>query len=423
MRKRKLFLTFVLILGILAVVLGMSGCGGAKKVISLAVNFADGSNDVFEIKTKADTLVEALEKEKLVVFEVDGDNVEIKSVNGVSADKTKSEKWMLTKNGEEISENIGAILISDKDSFELSFIEGINEQNVAEFFEKYVDTDTRPVAVMIDNDNGDARPQAGLEEAFLVYEMFVEGGATRYMALFKNDSTEKIGPVRSSRHYFLDYAMENDAIYAHFGWSPLAQKDIPALGINNINGLVDVSTYYRDYSITSDWHTAYTSMESLLKTAKSKGYSETTSKGNVFTYNRSDKDLDGSENAEKVTLKYSGFYNTGYKYDSETKLYTKQLGDADYMTQSGRPVLAKNIIVQFVKNYALGDGSARQQLDTVGNGEGYYITNGKCVEITWSKSSRDAQTVYADKSGREIKLNPGITYVNIINQSIGAVIE
>ena len=71
---------------------------------------------------------------------------------------------------------------------------------IDEFFKKYVDTNERPVAVMVDNDDKNARPHAGLDEAYLIYEMVVEGGATRFMALFRGDNTEKIGPIRSSRH-------------------------------------------------------------------------------------------------------------------------------------------------------------------------------------------------------------------------------
>ena len=83
----------------------------------------------------------------------------------------------------------------------------------------------RPFAVMIDN-HSDAWPQAGLNQAYMVYEIIVEGGETRLMALFKGVDLDKIGPVRSARHYFIDYAMENDAIYVHFGQSPQAQSDI-----------------------------------------------------------------------------------------------------------------------------------------------------------------------------------------------------
>ena len=94
----------------------------------------------------------------------------------------------------------------------------------------------RPIACMIDN-HSDAWPQFSISKAYTVYEIIVEGGETRLMAVFKGADADKVGPMRSSRHYFLDYALENDAIYAHIGWSPQAQSDIKKLGINNVNGL------------------------------------------------------------------------------------------------------------------------------------------------------------------------------------------
>ena len=117
------------------------------------------------------------------------------------------------------------------------------KQEIEEFFNKYVDTDERPVAVMVDNDDKNARPHAGLDEAYLIYEMLIEGGSTRFMALFRNAQTEKIGPIRSSRHYFLDYVMENDAIYTHFGWSPKAITDISSFNIDKINGVLGEDGY------------------------------------------------------------------------------------------------------------------------------------------------------------------------------------
>ena len=98
----------------------------------------------------------------------------------------------------------------------------------------------RPIAFMIDNHKS-AQPQAGLNDAYIVYEIIVEGGESRLMALFKGKNLDKIGPIRSSRHYFLDYAMENDAIYVHYGWSPQAQSDISTLGVNNINGISETT--------------------------------------------------------------------------------------------------------------------------------------------------------------------------------------
>ena len=132
----------------------------------------------------------------------------------------------------------------------------------------------RPIAIMIDN-HKDAWPQAGLQDAYMVYEIIVEGGETRLMALFKGADLEKIGPVRSARHYFIDYALENDAIYVHFGQSPQAQSDIKKYSVDDINGISeDGTTFWRVKDKTAP-HNAVTSIANLLKSAKSKKYRTT----------------------------------------------------------------------------------------------------------------------------------------------------
>ena len=98
-----------------------------------------------------------------------------------------------------------------------------------------LDSNSRPYAVMINNIATVWGYQSGLQDAYLVYEIIVEGGYTRLMAVYKDKTLDRIGSVRSSRHYFLDYALENDAIYVHFGWSPQAEADMQTWGVNNIN--------------------------------------------------------------------------------------------------------------------------------------------------------------------------------------------
>ena len=136
------------------------------------------------------------------------------------------------------------------------------------------DSDERPFAVMINNHPAAREHHAGLQDAFIIYEITVEGGMTRYLAVFKDAKTEKIGSVRSARHYFLDYAMENDAIYVHWGWSPQAEFQIGTLGINNLNGLTYEGVYFfRDRSLNvSSEHTGFTKMEMLKAGAEKRKY-------------------------------------------------------------------------------------------------------------------------------------------------------
>ncbi|MBR3934673.1 MAG: DUF3048 domain-containing protein [Clostridia bacterium] len=275
----------------------------------------------------------------------------------------------------------------------------------------------RPVAVMIDNDSEAARPQIGLESAYLVYEIIVEGGATRFMALFKNYDLEKIGPVRSSRHYFLDYVMENDAIYAHAGWSPLAQSDIPKLGINNINGIlgVDERNFWRDNTYDKTYHNLYTSIKKLSEHAKnSKGYSLKGEDGPI-EFLKVDSTPEGTDCTE-LGFKYSNGYRVGYVYKPEEQTYERYINGKPHMSQTGDVVSAKNIIIYNVANYDLRDGEnkGRQNLNNIGSGEGWYVTNGKSEKITWSKEARNAKTVYKNSKGEVLSVNPGLTFIQII---------
>ena len=97
---------------------------------------------------------------------------------------------------------------------------------------KYDGTE-RTIAVSIDN-VGDAIPQTSLNKAMLVYEMYVEGGLTRFLAVYKNEEIDTIGPVRSARPCFVDYALENDSIFVHYGGSQRAKDDIKKLGIQDV---------------------------------------------------------------------------------------------------------------------------------------------------------------------------------------------
>lgn len=275
--------------------------------------------------------------------------------------------------------------------------------------------DSRSVAVMIDNEKG-AWPQAGLNSAYMIYEIIIEGGATRFEAFFKEDNLpDKLGPIRSSRHYFLDYAMEHDAIYVHFGWSPLAQSDIKSLGINNINGIYD-SYYWREPPKTS-YHNAFTSKENLIKYIAKKQYREEQRQDGILSYNQKDTDLTDGTTARSIQIKYSGMHTTSYTYDEESKTYLRSMRGEEHSDRfTGERFYAKNILIYQVRDELLPDveDKGRRELYNIGSGDGYYITNGKCVPMKWEKKTRAGKTVYYDSNGNELKFNDGITWVQIV---------
>lgn len=285
-------------------------------------------------------------------------------------------------------------------------------------------SNTRPYAVMINNHPSARQNHAGLQDAYLIYEMIVEGGMTRYMAVFKDKDTAKIGSVRSSRHYFLDYAMENDAMYVHWGWSPQAQSDISTYGINNINGLTYEGKYFfRDKSLNVAYeHTGFTKMEMLKKAATDLNYRTTTNQDLLLNYSVDEIDLSGKENAlvaNNVKIAYSSSVVTSYVYDSEAKVYKRFVNGKEHTDAvTNNQYTAKNIITYQIKNSTItNDPKGRQEFDNVGEGTGYYITDGYAVKIKRKKTSRFAQTVYMYEDGTEITVNDGNTYIQIQPES------
>lgn len=280
-----------------------------------------------------------------------------------------------------------------------------------------VTSNSRPYAVMINNIST-ARPyQSGLQDAYIVYEIIVEGGITRLLALFKDQETERIGSIRSARHYYLDYTLENDAIYVYHGQSPQAQADFSSLGITRI--AVDNSkTGWRDKTLKiSSEHTLFTS---IAKLENGLGDKRTESEVELLlNYSVDEVDLsklDGAVVANDVAIPYSSSTVVNYKYDAENKVYLRYYGTkehTDYVTKEQYTV--KNIITYQVKNYTLNDpeNKGRQGLDNIGTGTGYYISNGYAVPIKWEKKSRSAQTKYMYMNGEEIDVNDGNTYIQI----------
>ena len=279
---------------------------------------------------------------------------------------------------------------------------------------------SRPYAVMINNHPSARIHHAGLQDAYEIYEMVVEGGMTRYLALFKDQTTAKIGSVRSSRPYYLDYVLENDAIYVHWGWSPQAESDISTLGINNINGLTWEGTYfYRDLSLNvSLEHTGFTTMEMLKNATTKLNYRSTTDKKALLNYTADTVDLSAKENSEEaktVVITYSNSVTDKYIYDSDNGYYLRYVNNKEHVDDiTKNQYHFKNIITYQVDNDTITeDEKGRQTLYNTGSGEGYYITNGYAVKIKWSKTSREAQTKYTYLDGTEINVSDGNTFIQI----------
>ena len=282
-----------------------------------------------------------------------------------------------------------------------------------------LDSNERPIAVMI-NTHKDARPQSGLSDAFIVYELMVEGGITRMLALYTQDfDEEKIGSVRSSRHNYLDYVLENDAIYVHWGGSYVAYDDLDKLDIDRIDGMVYGDKYFTtDNSLNRSLeHTRFTSSALIKEGIEKLKLKTTTDNGYLLNYTGEVVDLsqkDGSKVANNITLKYSNYQTVSYEYNSDKKVYYRYMsGEKHTDLVTGEQYKFKNVIAYAVTYNDYGDGTKLKDLDNIGSGEGVYITNGYSIPIKWTKESRESKTKYTYMDGTEIDVSDGNTFIQI----------
>lgn len=277
--------------------------------------------------------------------------------------------------------------------------------------------DRRPVAVMMSNDK-EALPQYGINRAGVVYEAPVEGGMNRYMSIIEDfDNLDRIGSVRSCRTYYVFFAREFDAIYAHYGQSTFAKPYLA--DVDNINGLDGIGSvaYYRSNDRKRP-HNAYTSGKRLQKAIGQLGYSQTydsTYQGHyLFARDGVTGLLDKRPGVMAADLVKTGYtMNKAYfRYDSSDGLYHRYQYGGVHQGNEG-PITVKNVIFQCCQ---MGHYATTEYLDVnVHTSEcGFFMTEGKAIPINWKKDGEFGVTRYYDLEGNEIVLNQGKTWVCII---------
>lgn len=280
----------------------------------------------------------------------------------------------------------------------------------------------RPISVMFNNIK-EAVPQTSISRAGVVYESPVEGNLTRLMGIIEDwEDLEKIGSVRSCRDYFVYWSLEWDAIYCHFGGPALYVTDVLSRDdVNNLDGTsLDGSVYYRTKDRKAP-HNAYASGEGILKGISKFGYERNhTDRYQTphyqFAKANEPEMLEDGISAKKVEPGYP-INKPWFEYNEEDGLYYRfQYGGKHIDDMNGEQLAYKNIILQNTK-HEVRDAKGYLLFHFNDNTKsGYYITNGKAIEVTWQKTNDLEPTRYYDKDGNEIKLNEGKTWVCIIQE-------
>ena len=282
----------------------------------------------------------------------------------------------------------------------------------------------RPIAIVLNN-LAEALPINGVSKADIIYEYPVEGGLTRMLALYQDISgVEKAGSIRSARHYTVQLAHSHDAILVAAGRSPQAQQEVRSLNVpflNEVEGPLR-DAFFRDRNRipgqrVDNLHSVVTTGQRLMlwlpeydfRLMHEDSYEQT------FVF----KDEGSSRNgltANEATVRYSSSRSTTFTYNSSENLYyvrhaSREFTDAN---DNSKPAFKNILIIKTSVSLIQGDDSGRLNVTTTGNGTGYYISDGKYIEINWSRADQSSPFRYTLTNGNPLELGVGKTYICII---------
>lgn len=309
----------------------------------------------------------------------------------------------------------------------------------------------RPLGIMIEN-HEEARPQSGISFADVVYEAVAEGGITRTMSVFYCRDGGIVGPIRSARTYFLDWISEYgpNPLYVHVGGANCN----PSTGSGCLNGakadaLGQIEKYgWQNYNDMSQFnisfpvfkqrasrngrdvaveHTMYSTTSQLWGVAKERGLSQEDEEGTPWTEGfvpypfKDDAGESGRGNSQVIDVEWwgPGDYAVQWKYDKASNTYLRSNGGAPHIDQNTKKQLsAKNIVVMFQRESAANDGydgNVRRLYANKGTGDAWIFMDGKQTKGEWSKDDREGRTKLTMSNGKEIELNRGVIWFEIVD--------
>jgi hypothetical protein len=286
-----------------------------------------------------------------------------------------------------------------------------------------------PVAIMIEN-HGVSRPMhAGISQASMVYEALTEGGITRFMAIYPYQNITRVGPTRSARHYFIEWATEYDPIFVHAGESPMAKHLLwlyspkKLLNLDEDDNEENGEYTFRDNTYNAP-HNLFTNTVEARKEAEQRGF-ESAAYNPHFCFSNT---ITADQTSTKIDIIYSQLsdnYDVRFLYNPSTKTYDRyhnvEAPEPHKDTASQQQISPSNIIIQ-ISPWSLIENDEKERIDmpTNGNEKAFFFSNGYAWEGTWEKSSdetsgQQARTIFKDSLGREVCLSPGQTWISIVD--------
>jgi hypothetical protein len=261
-----------------------------------------------------------------------------------------------------------------------------------------------------------ARPQSSLSQAGVVFEAIAEGGITRFLALYQDTEPQNIGPVRSSRPYYLQWEMAFDAPYAHVGGSPEAMADIRHWHIKDLDQFYNSGAYHRVTSREAP-HNVYTNMAALRQLERSKGYNH--SKYDGFKRKKEPRHFrPGKITVKNIDLTLSGaLYNVHYEYNPATNSYNRFEGGARHIDANTHKQISPRVVIAMVIPYGLESDGHHSDYKVIGGGKVFVFQEGRVSIGHWQKKGNYNQITFQDANGKTIELFPGQTWITAVSDN------
>lgn len=270
----------------------------------------------------------------------------------------------------------------------------------------------RAISVMVNN-HPKARPQTGLSQADIVFEILAEGNITRFLAIFHSEIPEKVGPVRSARPYYFNLADDYGALYVYHGAADFIEDMIQSGGADGLNGMYfdnDKVLFERSTDRVAP-HNSYAFFDGVATRAEEKGYElEAVHESLPFA----DEEITG-EAALDVTLPYSN-YQVRYVYDANEDVYHRYSDGAQTVEYSDNtPIELANVLI-LETHHQVMDNAGRREIDLSSGGEALLLQHGKVQNVQWEQIDG---RIIPTKDGEPVPFIPGKTWVNVIPTSPG----
>ncbi len=274
-----------------------------------------------------------------------------------------------------------------------------------------------PVAIIIDNLSS-SWPLVGLSHALVVYEAPVEADITRLLAVFNQDSwPQKIGPIRSARPYFADWADEYYGLFIHAGGSPRVLSNIKSglYGFYNLDEVSGDGIYFWRDARKSRPHNLYILPESIEQAIEKKNWPLIVN-DNFLEWENKEKFvfLESEINSSIIKIDYKE--PVIWQFDKSMNSYFRYQNNKPFVDEGNGQIRSSNVVIQKTEIKIL-DEIGRRSIKTVGQGDALIFQNGQVIKGTWVKSQMTNRTFFYDQQGEKIKFLPGSIWIEIVGEN------